>query len=172
MTDIIPGVHVAVHTHAELLHKGASCCGMGGFKNLGGCGVQLWKSSIEIMGLPELPGLLRVPCMEPPCFRCSTRQGGFRFPMIGIWTRAAVLAQLREQPSDAWTRYHGALEPSELLQIRRLSSGLELSDLLPGHVQGAVERLSQSRDGITLRGAPFMERRSFRRARLLGFHGG
>ena len=146
MTDIIPGVHVAIHTRAEILHTAAwmdfanYICQLLGAGRLREARL-LWESvvevihigtdpSIDLMGFPELPGLLRMPCMESPCVRCSTRRGGFRFPWIGIWTRVAVLAQPGDQPSEAWTRYHGAEAQLSSCGFSAFHRAWELVDLV------------------------------------------
>ena len=100
MSSLIPGVHVAIHTRAEILHTAAwldfsnyvrSLLRLGRFVEAR----TLWESvvevihngtnpNVEVLGIPELPGILRMPCMESPCVRCDTCRGGFKFPFVGI----------------------------------------------------------------------------------------
>ena len=121
----------------------------------------LWESVVEVihngtnpnlqvLGIPELPGVLRAPCMESPYVRCDTRRGGFRFPFVGIWAKMSVLAQTREGPQAVWDRYHGCEEIFELLAAQSFSSIVTRAQLVPPHVCCMVERLVLCRDGITI----------------------
>ena len=146
MTDIIPGVHVAVHTCAEILHLRpgwtspttfASCCVRGAFERLGSSWVQLWKSYITGRIWQSISWVSRSYRGYSECLAWSHHVFDAprvnRFP-CGIWTRAIWGPALWCLDTLSWC-------------WRRLSSTLELTDLLPRHVQGAVERLC---DGITL----------------------
>lgn len=166
MANLIPGVHVALHTRAEILHTAAWM----DFSNYvrwllrAGRAAEariLWESvvevihngtnpNVEILGIPELPGVCRVPCMESPCRRCDTRRGGFRFPFVGIWTKTAVLARAGDTATAVWERYHAGAETFELLALQRVASGVTRVQLIPDHVHGVLGRLTLCRDGITM----------------------
>ena len=108
------------------------------------------KPNVEVLGIPELPGVCRVPCMESPCMRCDTRGGGFQFPFVGIWTRTAVLARAGDTAQSVWERYHAGEDTFELLALQRVASGVTRAQLLPRHVNGALARLALCCDGITM----------------------
>jgi hypothetical protein len=126
MSSLIPGVHVA-----EILHTAAWMDFSNYVRSLLQLGRVaearcLWESvvgvihngtnpNLQVLGIPELPGVLRAPCMESPYVRCDARRGGFRFPFVGIWAKTSVLAQTREGPQTVWDRYHGCEEIFELL---------------------------------------------------------
>ena len=83
MSSLIPGVHVAIHTRAEILHTAAWLDFSNYVRSLLRLGRlvearTLWESvvevihngtnpNVEVLGIPELPGILRMPCMESPC---------------------------------------------------------------------------------------------------------
>ena len=166
MSSLIPGVHVAIHTRAEILHTAAWLDFSNYVRSLLRLGRlvearTLWESvvevihngtnpNVEVLGIPELPGILRMPCMESPCVRCDTRRGGFKFPFVGIWTRTAVLAQMGDSAQLLWERYHGSEETFELLALQRLVSGVTRDQLVPSHVGRALSRFAPGRDGFTL----------------------
>ena len=99
MANLIPGVHVALHTRAEILHT-AAWMDFSNYVRLllrAGRAAEariLWESVVEVihngtnpnvdvLGIPELPGVCRIPCMESPCVRCDTRRGGFSVSFRG-----------------------------------------------------------------------------------------
>ena len=99
------------------------------------------NTNMEFLGIPELPGALRVPFMESPCVRRHMPWGisfslrgdlgqdgwfgpnwGFGprrlfWPKLGIWAKTAVLAQTGEGPQAVWDNYHGCEEIFELLGV-------------------------------------------------------
>ena len=166
MASVIPAVHVAMHTRAEILHTAAWMDFSNYVRGLLHAGRAaearlLWESvveaihngtnpNVEILGIPEVPGVCRIPCMESPCVRCDTRRGGFQFPFVGIWTRTAVLARAGDTAQCVWERYHASGETFELLALQRVASGVTHEQLLPSHAGGFLARLALCRDGITM----------------------
>lgn len=113
----------------------------------------LWEPIVEVIHNgtnPNLPEVLRAPCMESPYVRCDTRCGGFRFPFVGMRAKTSVLAQTREGLQAVWDRYHGREEIFELLAAQSFSSIVTRAQLVPPHVCCVVERLVLCRDGIAI----------------------
>ena len=167
MANLIPGVHVALHTRAEILHTAAWMDFSNYVRSLLHAGRAaeartLWESvvevihngtspNVEVLGIPELPGVCRVPCMESPCMRCDTRGEAFNFlswvsgPGRLFWPEQVT--QLNRCGSDTMQgrRLLNSLRCKELPRALPVRSSFQTTPMEPWTGCGGVVRANDDR---------------------------
>ena len=140
------GVTTAVHTDVQLLHPGALQDFIQHVRALlidGELATAevLWSSVYEVVHFPVpvdftqefsgLPPMRRVACTTVDCARCNQQLGGYQFPWVGLWTKAAAVVRPGATPDQAWEAYNNEVDTVDLLALERLASGYGLLDLIP-----------------------------------------
>ena len=135
MSEVRPGIHVAVFCREPLLHAAAQTCFESHVRKLVEAGrpreaQQLWHSVVEIQHLllpdfepnariPGLPAMRRAVCCAEGCVRCGSQRGGFQFPWIGRWTNRGALVWPGTPAVEAWRRYGSTAGTVDLLQLHK-----------------------------------------------------
>ena len=166
---------VAVHTRDPILHPAALADFEAHVRMLlqGGRrqeAVALWESVVEVQHQPaiaaprlqgtDLPPMVAVACTEDGCLRCRNRDGGFRFPWIGMWCKSGVLVRTSSTPQTAWTHWQESTGHLDLLQLHMHASGLVRSNLVPEEWTRVFARASM-RPGCATHGDVLMRWRDW-----------
>lgn len=149
------GVTTAVHTDDAILHPAAMLDFNAEIRRLLAEGQHtaaevLWASVFEVVHAPapfepihefatSLPRMRRIPCTQEGCRRCTNHLGGFQFPWLGLWTKAAVVVREGSTPEEVWGTYYHQPDKLDLLALQRLDSGHSAQDLVPPVWDSMVE---------------------------------